>query len=318
MPQEEQNPLTSVLSKIPIFAGLETRQVRRILGICKPRSLGPGDELIRNDSEADEMFVLVSGELAVIADEGAKVARLLPVTTVGEMGVITGAKRVATVVAAKASSVLAIGKHPFDLALREDQEMQVMVLRNIVNVLGQKLDNDNKRMRGHEQLKIRQSERLEGLETQMQEAEARVERGMEVAVASGDLTRDEIQLYIDEQIKDLVRRLLVVDDDPNFRRLVRDALSNYEVLEAGDGDEALNILQQESVDLVLSDIAMPGMDGFELLEAVREQFPQLAVVAVSGFTDAEKAEDFDDFLAKPPTIEELREMVEDNLPLDES
>ena len=67
-------------------------------------------------------------------------------------------------------------------------------------------------------------------------------------------------------------KILVVDDDRAFRELVRLTLgeAGYQVLTAKDGAEALAVLHSEDVDLILADIAMPRMNGYQLFERVRE------------------------------------------------
>jgi CheY-like chemotaxis protein len=85
-------------------------------------------------------------------------------------------------------------------------------------------------------------------------------------------------------------RLLVVDDEPNILEITSAMLSEegYEVLTAEDGQEALELLPRFCPDLVITDLRMPRLSGFELLEIMRERFPRLPVIAVSGeFSDDE-------------------------------
>jgi EAL domain-containing protein (putative c-di-GMP-specific phosphodiesterase class I) len=79
-------------------------------------------------------------------------------------------------------------------------------------------------------------------------------------------------------------RVLVVDDDTEVQQLMVRMLSalGYSVRAANDGEEALRMLAQESVDLVVTDVAMPKLDGLALLRGVREQYPELPVVLVAG------------------------------------
>ena len=79
-------------------------------------------------------------------------------------------------------------------------------------------------------------------------------------------------------------RLLVVDDDPAIREVTSAMLAEqgYEVLTAEDGLHALELLPQFHPHLVITDLRMPRMSGFELLEIMRERFPELPVIAVSG------------------------------------
>jgi CheY-like chemotaxis protein len=83
-------------------------------------------------------------------------------------------------------------------------------------------------------------------------------------------------------------RILVVEDDPGIRRTVAMILSlnGYEVETASDGFDALLCLNKHLPDLLLSDLHMPNMSGFELLSVVRRRFPQVKVIATSGAYDA--------------------------------
>lgn len=79
-------------------------------------------------------------------------------------------------------------------------------------------------------------------------------------------------------------RLLIVDDEPSIREVVSDILASegYEVLTAQDGLDALDRLVQPLPDVIISDLIMPRMSGFEFLAVVRERFPRLPVIAMSG------------------------------------
>jgi CheY-like chemotaxis protein len=81
------------------------------------------------------------------------------------------------------------------------------------------------------------------------------------------------------------KRVLCVDDDPDTLKVRKLLLESrgYSVLTATSGEEALNLISPAaSIDLVLLDYVMPGMNGDELAETVRHKFPALPVVAVSG------------------------------------
>ena len=114
------------------------------------------------------------------------------------------------------------------------------------------------------------------------------------------------------------RRILVVDDSPASRELILHGLKGacQEVLEAADGWEALEKIAATRPDLVLLDLEMPRMDGYEVLRQVRRD-PSLAatrVVAVTaramhGDRDLALAAGFDGYVTKPVNLPELREYV---------
>src|SRR5690349_2650427 len=79
-------------------------------------------------------------------------------------------------------------------------------------------------------------------------------------------------------------RILIVDDDPSIRTMVATTLSveGYEVATAEDGFDALLQLKTKVPELIVSDLNMPHMSGFEFLSVIRRRFPEILVVAMSG------------------------------------
>ncbi len=79
-------------------------------------------------------------------------------------------------------------------------------------------------------------------------------------------------------------RILFVDDEERLREMAKAILEShgYEVLCAQDGFEGLHALKESLPDLVISDLQMPNMDGFEFLSVVRQRFPHLPVIVISG------------------------------------
>jgi CheY-like chemotaxis protein len=114
------------------------------------------------------------------------------------------------------------------------------------------------------------------------------------------------------------KRILVIDDNASSRELVRFALEpRYNVEEATDGRDALSRIHSKPPDLVLMDIQMPEMDGYETLHEIRAdpEFALVPVVAITAFAmleDRQKAFEagFDGYFAKPINIAALREQIE--------
>ena len=117
-------------------------------------------------------------------------------------------------------------------------------------------------------------------------------------------------------------KILVVDDEPDMPPLVRQAMrpeiraGKYSFLFAGDGSEALKQLEQnEDVDMVVSDINMPRMDGLALLEQISTQNPDIRAIIVSAYGDMKnirKAMNRGafDFITKPLDFEDFRITIE--------
>lgn len=114
-------------------------------------------------------------------------------------------------------------------------------------------------------------------------------------------------------------RIMIVEDEPLLRDTLEQLLqfSGFTVLTAGNGKEALDKLAQNPVDLVLSDIKMPVMDGVEMLRHIRATYGGLKVIFFSAFADISHAEALQmgalDLLPKPVRIESLIETIRSNL-----
>jgi len=82
-------------------------------------------------------------------------------------------------------------------------------------------------------------------------------------------------------------QILVVDDEPALRELARQILSHfgYSVITACSGEEGLKILASQAIDLMLSDVIMPNMDGYQLARQVSKLYPSVKIQLASGFSD---------------------------------
>lgn len=124
-----------------------------------------------------------------------------------------------------------------------------------------------------------------------------------------------------EAMQSTQRTLLVVEDDAALREAIIDtlSLSGYQCLEADSGEAALVMLKQQPVELVISDVQMPGLDGLQLLRSMRHQnidIPTIMMTAYAKVDDAVVAmrEGAIDYLSKPFSTESLQLLVERYLP----
>jgi len=106
--------------------------------------------------------------------------------------------------------------------------------------------------------------------------------------------------------------ILVAEDDKNLRKLMSAVLkqNGYNVLNAGDGTEALDIMNEAHVDLVISDIMMPNMDGYTFTSELRQSdntLPVLMVTAKETLEDKRKgfSAGTDDYMVKPIDMDEM-------------
>jgi two-component system response regulator FlrC len=109
--------------------------------------------------------------------------------------------------------------------------------------------------------------------------------------------------------------ILLVDDEENYRELIAKVLTKagYEVLQAADGMGALSLLERSNVDLVISDILMPVLNGYALVARLREKWPDMPVILTTGFLSPDAAKSMMkgsvDFIPKPINAETLLDMV---------
>lgn len=112
-----------------------------------------------------------------------------------------------------------------------------------------------------------------------------------------------------------VKSILVVDDEAVIRDLCAKALKGYRVLQAGDGEEALRLFEKGGIDVILTDVMMPKLNGIELLRRLKEMEPTLVVIVMTGYAEKEiilnalKA-DADDFITKPLNLLQLKTAVD--------
>jgi two-component system, cell cycle sensor histidine kinase and response regulator CckA len=108
--------------------------------------------------------------------------------------------------------------------------------------------------------------------------------------------------------------VLVVDDQSMVRTLVRRMLESggCAVVEAEDGESALRLIErgQPAIDVVLTDLVMPGIDGFDIITVLARHRPDLPVICMSGFASVSTSGLTVPFLPKPFSLEVLRAALE--------
>jgi len=110
----------------------------------------------------------------------------------------------------------------------------------------------------------------------------------------------------------MATKILIVDDEPFVRDLLEKVLrrGGHEVVACATADDALAKLRSSRFDLLLTDVVMPGMDGFDLLRRVKAVHPTIKVIVLTGYARMQSISDFllygaDDYIAKPFQVHEL-------------
>ncbi len=114
-----------------------------------------------------------------------------------------------------------------------------------------------------------------------------------------------------------MNKVLIVDDDLGFQRILGISLQKYkndfEVILANNGGEAINILEHHNIDLLVTDIQMPRVDGLALLTYVNEERPGLPYIVMTAHSTAETEANYEAigtrFLKKPFTIDKLVDVI---------
>ena len=112
------------------------------------------------------------------------------------------------------------------------------------------------------------------------------------------------------------KQVLIVDDEPNLRKILSAQLTRdgYDVLTAEDGEQGLALLKEHHIDLVVTDLRMPKVDGMTLLRKAHEEDPDLPIVMITAHgtidtaVEALKIGAFD-YLTKPFDKDEVRQIV---------
>ncbi len=87
----------------------------------------------------------------------------------------------------------------------------------------------------------------------------------------------------------MAHKLIIVDDEPEFREWLRSLIGNYRdfsvVGEATTGEEAIGLIKLLAPDLVILDVYLPAMDGFEVIQYMRHHFPRIKVILISAYAE---------------------------------
>ena len=110
--------------------------------------------------------------------------------------------------------------------------------------------------------------------------------------------------------------VLVIDDDTHIRTAIGKFLiaRGHTVIEAANGERGMEVVESQAVDIVITDVKMPGLDGFEVLRRMRSVAPEIEVIVITGVNESEHAfralrEGAFDFFTKPFKVEALQAAI---------
>jgi len=138
MNESAKQQLVAILNKIPMFSKIGFAEAEHVLSICHPREYGAGETLCKEGTPPLEMYILLTGELSVVKEQ-VEIATLKPVVPVGEMGVVTGEMRTASILTKVPSRLLVIRRVEFDALIRRNIDLGFLIFKNLAKTLSHRL-----------------------------------------------------------------------------------------------------------------------------------------------------------------------------------
>ncbi|MDA0748288.1 MAG: cyclic nucleotide-binding domain-containing protein [bacterium] len=142
MNRDHTQHVKSIVQKVKIFRRFTISEAQRLLKLCQYRTFTQNEVIYRQGEPSGEMLILLQGRVAAVNEAGTVLGEILPGTTTGEMGVLTGQPRSATILALENASGFAITKVDLEKFLR-DQGVRLKVFENMVDVLCERLTGAN-------------------------------------------------------------------------------------------------------------------------------------------------------------------------------
>ena len=149
MNAEQAQRVLSIIEKVQVFEGLTLMEAQRLLKLCHYQTYEPGQHVYEAEDSSNELLILLQGKLHVVGVSGTVLGEIAPGTSTGEMGVLTGRHRSATVIAVERSAGFVIQKLELNALLRADQGMCIKIFRNMVSLLCERLEGANISIEGY-------------------------------------------------------------------------------------------------------------------------------------------------------------------------
>jgi CRP/FNR family transcriptional regulator, cyclic AMP receptor protein len=132
-----------LMAAVPIFQGFEAPDIQKVVSICHIRNFREHEILVESGSESTEMMLILSGTLLVKTARDIPLAQLFCPETIGEMGLLTGARRSATVEGVEPGSVAVMTQDELMGILESNTKLAAQFYKNVVEVLSIRLKNEN-------------------------------------------------------------------------------------------------------------------------------------------------------------------------------
>jgi CRP-like cAMP-binding protein len=142
----QNQQVNAVIQKVSVFKGFNLTEAQRLLKLCKPQKYRKSEIVFRAGEPSKQMVVLLQGKLQAVNESGTVLGEIHPGTTIGEMGVLTGYPRSATVVSVADSGGFVIDGPALNRLLDSDTDIRTKVLQNVVWILADRLMGANRQI----------------------------------------------------------------------------------------------------------------------------------------------------------------------------
>jgi CRP-like cAMP-binding protein len=135
MNQDQLQTVKSSIEKVQVFRGFSVTEAQHLIKLCRPQSYAVDEVVYEVGKPSTEMFIVLQGKLVALNETGTILGDIFPGSTTGEMGVLTGCPRSATVVATEDTRGFVIETAQLESLMRSDADIRMKVLENIVELL---------------------------------------------------------------------------------------------------------------------------------------------------------------------------------------
>jgi len=125
----------NLLSQVPLFSGLTARHLRRLASEAQEALYMEGASVVKEGDEADAFFVILEGEARVVRPRGRTVTRLRPGDSFGEISLLDGGRRTATVVSETPLTVMMLSRKAFTKMVRDEPDVAINMLGQLARML---------------------------------------------------------------------------------------------------------------------------------------------------------------------------------------
>ena len=146
MQTDQAQRVRAIVEKVRVFRRLSVPEAGRLLQSCTYRSYDRRETIYEADDPSEEMLILLQGRLLVTSKSGRILSRVDPGNTVGEMGVFTGERRTANVVAEEKSSGFVVSKQALQTLLMAGDKLKLKIYENLIGILCERLRATNEQL----------------------------------------------------------------------------------------------------------------------------------------------------------------------------